>query len=100
MHFNSLSLHHLVLQFKCKGGKECADFIDFVSGKMGYALCSEEQTRCQSQCPLWHELRYGRITASKFHEVAHCRTSDGALVEGVHVTSAMKQGRVLERRVL
>lgn len=35
----------------------------------------------QVNLPLWYELRYDRITASRAHEVSKCKTPDGALVE-------------------
>lgn len=41
------------------------------------------ETRKQSQCPLWHELRYARITASKAYEAAHCKIFDGSLTDTI-----------------
>lgn len=35
------------------------------------------------QSPLWHELRYGRITASKAYSVLHCKATEGTIVEGI-----------------
>ena len=49
--------------------------------------------------------RYCRITASKFHELAQCKTRDGTLVEQLfgaklRETSAIQRGRELESLVL
>ncbi|KAF9405618.1 hypothetical protein HW555_013722, partial [Spodoptera exigua] len=64
----------------------------------------EEATRQQNKTNFWYELRYGRITASKAHEVSVCHTTDGALVAtimGAKIpdTVAMKRGRILELSV-
>ncbi|KAI8426145.1 hypothetical protein MSG28_005094 [Choristoneura fumiferana] len=64
----------------------------------------EEATRGQNKSSLWYEMRYGRITASKAHEVSVCHTPDGSLVAtimGAKVpdTAAMKRGRNLEHSV-
>lgn len=58
----------------------------------------------QYDSPLWHELRYARITASKLHAAAHCLTFDGSLVEQVlgakfNPTAAMERGTRLEASV-
>ncbi|XP_018395225.1 PREDICTED: uncharacterized protein LOC108773788 [Cyphomyrmex costatus] len=45
-----------------------------------YCCEVEKATRDQSNCSLWYELRYGRITASKIYEAAHCQTSNGSYV--------------------
>ncbi|XP_030747065.1 uncharacterized protein LOC115875674 [Sitophilus oryzae] len=97
-----------MLQFKSKGGIECVDFIKFAVSQMNNSLCSEaeKKTRAQSENPLWHELRFGRITASKIFEVAHCKTPEGTLVESiigsykVRDNKFMKRGRLLEKKVL
>lgn len=64
----------------------------------------EEATRKQNKSSLWYEMRYGRITASKAHEVSVCHTPDGSLVAAimgakVPDTAAMKRGRNLELSV-
>ena len=38
------------------------------------------ETSAQSTLQSWYRLRIGRITASKLHEAAHCKT-DGTLVK-------------------
>ncbi|XP_030762458.1 uncharacterized protein LOC115887233 [Sitophilus oryzae] len=106
--FEKLSLYKVMLQFRSKGGIECDDFIKFAVSQMSNSLCSEaeKKTRAQSENPLWHELRFGRITASKIFEVAHCKTPEGTLVESiigsykVRDNKFMKRGRLLEKKVL
>lgn len=55
---------------------------------------------------MWHELWYGRITASKAYDFAHCNTLDGTLTKTIlgarklRDTEAMKRGRLLESQVL
>lgn len=103
-----LSLHNLVHQYKkvCNNIDNANDFIDYCSTKITIEEChkAEEAAVCQASSPLWHELRYCRITASKFHEAIHCKTSDGALIEqifgaSVPETLAMKRGKRLESDV-
>nr|XP_049698250.1 uncharacterized protein LOC126055020 [Helicoverpa armigera]XP_049703640.1 uncharacterized protein LOC126056088 [Helicoverpa armigera] len=59
----------------------------------------------QADSKYWHNIRQGRLTASKLYEAAHCHT-DGALVEQilggykVPETKAIQRGRRLESRVL
>nr|CAI5837802.1 unnamed protein product [Callosobruchus analis] len=50
----------------------------------------------QADSPLWHELRYGRVTASKIFDAAHCQTEDGSLVE----TSWEPTRKSLEKQVV
>nr|CAI5865985.1 unnamed protein product [Callosobruchus analis] len=60
----------------------------------------------QADSPLWHELRYGRVTASKIFDAAHCQTEDGSLVENImgaysfKETVAIKRGKSLEKQVV
>ncbi|XP_056441326.1 uncharacterized protein LOC130378640 [Gadus chalcogrammus] len=66
----------------------------------------EEQTREQSECPLWQALRKPRVTASRFYEVSHVKgpssgqTLAGRILKGVHQTPAMKRGLDREPQVL
>lgn len=41
----------------------------------------EVLTRDQSKNPLWYQMRYARITASKMYESSVCHTYSGSLVE-------------------
>ncbi|CAG5020930.1 unnamed protein product [Parnassius apollo] len=106
--YKKLSLHNLIHQYKNEGNNinSADDFIDYCSTKIAIEKChkAEEATVCQASSPLWHELRYCRITASKVHEAAHCKTPDGALIEqifgaSVPETLSMKRGKRLESNV-
>lgn len=105
---NELSLHFLKVDFTRAHVLQSADcFLAFCQNSMSAVKCSkaEEETRGQDQSKLWYHLRYGRITASKLYEVAHCKTFDGSLVNlilGAKVFSseAMKRGINLEDDVL
>lgn len=104
----NLGLYQLMLQFIATGQDSYPEFLQFCSSIMDTQLCSQaaEITQEQSKCGLWFELRYSRITASKIHEAAHCKTTDGTLVDqilGVNKfkgTGAMKRGRELESSVI
>lgn len=75
---------------------------------MSEAICEEVNRRTieQSDNLLWYELRYGRLTASKLHESAHCQTPDGTLVNEIIGASKlfnspqMERGKRLESEVL
>lgn len=63
------------------------------------AACS--QTADQSDNPLWHSLRYGRLTASVIHEASRAKESASlkAKIMGatkVPLTFAINRGRNLE----
>ncbi|XP_071576230.1 uncharacterized protein [Temnothorax nylanderi] len=84
------------------------EFMLFAQLQMSETVCEEVNRRTidQSDNSLWYELRYGRITASKLHESAHCQTSDGALVNEIIGASKlfnsvqMERGKRLESEVL
>lgn len=50
-------------------------------------------------------MRYGRITASKIHEIANCHTAEGSLVQQILgaskiiETKAMARGKIIEKSV-
>ena len=75
---------------------------------MTVAKCEavQEATVEQSECRLWRNARFGRVTASRAHEVAHCSKADGTLVASmlgaskVKDTAALMRGRRLEPQVL
>jgi hypothetical protein len=83
-------------------------FIEFCKQTMHSKSCEEAALAIveQSDCPLWHELRYARITASKAYEAAHCKVFDGTLTETIIGasklidTDAMNRGRLLESEVI
>lgn len=107
---NRLSIHKLFHGFR-KTGADVSDvnlFFKYCSDNMDSNTCKtvSSQTIEQAGCPLWYELRYGRVTASKAYDVAHCKTLDGSLVETIlgsyslKETTAIKRGRSLEPLVL
>lgn len=100
-----LSIHYLLQQFCQINSVPTADeFVNYCSSQMLEGTCTEAaiKTLQQAKSSLWFELRYGRITASKAHEGAHCHTLEGSLVENIlgaisiKDTAAMKRGRHLE----
>lgn len=106
--FMGLSLHRLALDFQTQGAGSFQDFLSFAKQHMPADLCkqAEKATRAQSKCPLWFELRYARITASKIYETSRCKSKEGTLVEtiiGAHKvkpTAGMLRGQGLEKKVL
>ena len=105
-----LSLHNLIIDFceEKENKHDSASFLQFIKTKISSKLClhAESLTRNQSNCLFWYELRFGRITASKFYEAAHCETENGTLVHQILGISKkydnllMKRGRDLEKQVL
>lgn len=67
---------------------------------------AEERTKNQKDDALWHELRFGRITASNIYEVSRCHTAEGNLVHRiiratkVYDNIHMERGRKLEKLVI
>ncbi len=66
------------------------DFLGFCSRTMTTELCelASTETVGQSTLPIWFQLRFGRITASRLHEAAQCR-KDGTLVQVIFVEEFM-----------
>lgn len=103
-----LSLHYLLQTYlETDGNVDASKFEQYCSQTMTEENCiaASLQTSNQADSPLWHELRYSRVTASKAYAAVHCKTG-GVLVETVLGASklkdsaAMKRGRVLEKQVL
>lgn len=58
----------------------------------------------QADTPLWHQLRVGRITASRIHQASRCGTKTGSLYDSIMGRSrgwsfAMQRGTNLEDQV-
>lgn len=87
---------------------DIANFLNYASSMISDDVTKkiEIATRNQSGSFLWFDLRYGRITASKLHEVAKCKTKDGSLVKQILGISKkydnvfMQRGRSLEKKVI
>ncbi|KYN19357.1 hypothetical protein ALC57_08330, partial [Trachymyrmex cornetzi] len=82
-----LSIHELLQNFYETVSSSADEFLEYASKVMSEDLCrmAEKCTRSQSDTCTWHELRYGRITASRIrvHEAVHCKTLDGSLVQQI-----------------
>ncbi|KAF2878922.1 hypothetical protein ILUMI_27246 [Ignelater luminosus] len=97
-----------MIKFIKTGRSSADDFISFAKNEMFVEGCAEiaKIRRSQSESKLWYELRDCRITASKFYEIAHCKTKNGTLVEQIIGAfksinnEAMERGRILEKEVV
>ncbi|XP_011699703.1 PREDICTED: uncharacterized protein LOC105457004, partial [Wasmannia auropunctata] len=82
-----LSLHEMLITFYTSNNftPDADSFLTFASSIMTLDLCDKVaiDTNNQSECKLWNELRYSRLTASRLHEMAHCNVSNGSLVNQV-----------------
>ncbi|XP_056640622.1 uncharacterized protein LOC130447685 isoform X1 [Diorhabda sublineata] len=82
-----LSLHRLFHAFKSTGAciSDFELFIKYCSDRMTSSACCEvsKLTTDRAGCPLWYELRYGRITASIAHQAARSEILNGCLVERI-----------------
>lgn len=84
------------------------DFLKHTEENMSEDLCKEgeRKARDQSHNVLWHELKFGRITASNIYESSRCQTVDGNLVHRiigvakVYDNKHMERGRKLEDAVI
>jgi putative phage-type endonuclease len=91
---------------KSFNGTEAHEFLTHCSQKMVYGLCDAAQvlTVEQADTELWHELRLGRITASRIHQASRCKTMHGSLYESIMgkrggFSFAMERGINLEDSV-
>lgn len=91
------------------GEADCLQFFQFCGEKMTDELCTliTKDTVSQATSPLWHALRFARVTASKAYDAAHSSGNiDSSLVMSVigasklKDTDALKRGRELEPLVL
>ena len=104
----SLSLHQLLSKFGKSNKTGVSDFLSFASVALTEVACEEVEkcARTQFESPVWMEVRYGRVTASKIYDMAKCQTPEGSLVDPIIGASeikdneAMARGRNLEKRVL
>ncbi|XP_018364241.1 PREDICTED: uncharacterized protein LOC108761946 [Trachymyrmex cornetzi] len=96
-----LSIHELLQNFYETVSSFADEFLEYASKVMSEDLCrmAEKCTRSQSDTCTWHELRYGRITASRIrvHEAVHCKTLDGSLVQQIIGASKIFESQVMER---
>uniref|UniRef100_A0A182PIZ6 YqaJ domain-containing protein n=1 Tax=Anopheles epiroticus TaxID=199890 RepID=A0A182PIZ6_9DIPT len=100
-----LSMVQLIRDFK---GDDVNEFLKFCTERMsGGGVCDSIPllTIEQAETNLWHELRVGRITASRIREAARCTMLNGSLASKIMGQSsgfsmAMKRGTDLEGHVL
>uniref|UniRef100_A0A182YR70 YqaJ domain-containing protein n=1 Tax=Anopheles stephensi TaxID=30069 RepID=A0A182YR70_ANOST len=99
-----LSMLHFIREFE---GDDVDQFVKFCTAGMKAEVCESVAllTLGQADTDLWHELRIGRITASRIQEAARCTMLNGSLrnrIMGVSsgFSMAMKRGTDLEGHVL
>ncbi|XP_035773710.1 uncharacterized protein LOC118456754 [Anopheles albimanus] len=101
---SKLSMMSLIQEYK---GNNPDEFLTFCSNRMQREACCSATllTIEQADTDLWHELRKGRITASRMHEASRCTVRNGSLTNKIMGLSsgfsfAMKRGTELEGQVL
>ncbi|KAK3886035.1 hypothetical protein Pcinc_009811 [Petrolisthes cinctipes] len=91
------------------GEPDCDQFLLYCKQKMTDELCDliNKGTVLQAKSPLWHAVRFSRVTASKAYDAAHSSGNiNSSLVMSVigaarlKDTDAMKRGRKLKHSVL
>ncbi|XP_062551770.1 uncharacterized protein LOC134217031 [Armigeres subalbatus] len=98
-----LSLFNLIREYS---GNDPHEFLQFCGQRMMEENCGKAQilTVEQADTDLWHELRKGRVTASRMHEASRCTMLNGSLTSKIMGISsgfsfAMKRGTDLEGHV-
>lgn len=97
---SNVSLHSQIHSFKQQGNEQDATkFIDYLKTQITNEDCIDilKTTVDQSRSREWHEMRYGRITASKIFEAMNCKTLDGSLVETILGARKLKDNKFLQR---
>lgn len=100
--YNVISLHQLAIGFQDEDlSMNAQNFLEFCTSKMTNKDClhATVATKEQSKSAMWHELRYGRITASKIYEASRCST-DGSLVESIFGASKFIPTAAMQRGLL
>uniref|UniRef100_A0A8D8X848 YqaJ viral recombinase domain-containing protein n=1 Tax=Cacopsylla melanoneura TaxID=428564 RepID=A0A8D8X848_9HEMI len=93
---NEGSLHYMMSKFKkALPGSDAEAFISYCSQEMSSSVCKN----IASKTPLWREMRYGRITASKLYEASRCSTTEGSLVNAILGASKVKNNVAMERGI-
>ncbi|XP_049334766.1 uncharacterized protein LOC111193945 [Astyanax mexicanus] len=92
--FNFVPSHHQALHLE--------------SLKVSFSMAAEieENTRLQSKCTAWAQIRQPRVTASRFREVCHVvgdlagQSLAARIIRGTKQTCAMRRGLDLEPEIL
>lgn len=100
---NVINMKSLMKTFS---GYEPEEFIKHCQELMDPSMISSAEvlTIEQADTPLWFEMRYGRITASRIHQASRCKTLGGSLVDSIMGkrsgwSFAMQRGNDLEGQV-
>lgn len=75
-------MYNLIVEYRKQNDDLDADeFLDFASEEMSQFDLDyvTQQTIDQEEDDLWHDMRIGRITASKIYEASKCHTQNGYL---------------------
>lgn len=99
----TLNMKHLISSFK---GDNPEFFFEHCRSFMNTSNISsiEVLTIEQADTPIWHQMRFGRITASRIHQASRCKTKNGSLVDSIMGkrsgwSFAMQRGTNLEDKV-
>lgn len=109
--FENLNIRQIMIKFlnaRDGSNKDALSFRNFCKTKMKLDVCQKLvlNTTNQSHNPVWYEMRYLRVTASKAYEVAQCKTTDGSLVKDLFGLTkfkgsvATRRGQRLEKQVI
>ncbi|KAF4529812.1 hypothetical protein B566_EDAN018029 [Ephemera danica] len=94
-----LSIHSLMYYSTKNGMTNFTMFLKYASLELSkYDLLKvAKDTLLQYESVLWKELRFGRITASKLHEISHCHTPSGSTVKILLGVTKIKDNKYLQR---
>ncbi|KAK9885073.1 hypothetical protein WA026_009297 [Henosepilachna vigintioctopunctata] len=70
-------MHKLVVKYKEGSCEKCLEKVILTDADIDSI---ESEIKGQHESSLWHELRYGRITASRAFQFSRCKISDGILM--------------------
>lgn len=78
---------------------EADDFLEFASDEMNSFQVDyvTEQTIDQEEDDLWHDMKIGRITASKIFEASKCHTQNGCLQDLILGNTKIPNNYAMER---
>ena len=105
---SEITIDHMIIQFMSNNFVKTFDvFMEFLKHRVTASKVKkiEMLTRKQHLSPLWHHMRYARITASIVHEIAHCRTAGKSYIERLmgskrqFLSVAMARGQRIEAEV-
>lgn len=103
----SFNIFDLTVEYLKNENEDFDKYMSFLNNKVTPSVINEIKLKTKSQInsKLWHNIRQGRITASKIYEASRCKT-DGTLVQQilggykVPETKFIKRGKILEQSVI